>query len=515
MPLRNSERAQVIEVIESNAGLPQRIREVVLDKEIPGFDKRREITALIENELLSCGSFLRTPDGRGFFFSNSQRRIYDLEQHEFARSLTELSGLSATESFFKFAIDVLQARVLTSAQLVDVQTFSYFDPKSGLLCVSDGAGGIWIRERGGNWEEARNGDGGVFFLTEREATRFVPEFRPGGTALQWFLSRFLFANGQISADDARALLTIFILQQYFPALRKTRVIPAFLGPQGSGKTSAERLVGRLLLGPGFEVTGIRRDKEDAFVAAVSNRVVLGLDNADSRIDWLPDALALYATGQQFRLRKLYTTNEEAAYSPRAIVLLSSRDPRFNRPDVSERLLPLYFERPESYTPELPIFEELSARRGAIMGDILQQVGQIADRLEKMEAKSLPFRMADFASFGARVFEPAGKLSEWLSLLGKVESAQASFAAEGDGVLAALRLLIEREGPIEDVPVGDLYKKAKAIAEQESLPFLRNAQGFGRYLSTHKHVIEVELGVELIEVKHGGGVRAVTFKRRKP
>src|SRR5215469_2242038 len=515
MSLRESERAQVIEVIESTAALPQKIREVALDQEIPLFDKRREIATLIENELLSCGSFLRTPDGRGFFFSNSHRRIYDLEQAEFQRLLTELSGLSSTETFFKFAIDVLQAKVLTSAPLVDIQTFAHFDPKLRLLSVSNGAGGVWTRERGGDWREAHNGDNGIFFLTEREAAPFVPEFRSDRVALPWFLSTFLFANGQISPDDARVLLTIFIFHQYSPLLRKTRMIPAFVGPQGSGKTSAERLIGRLLLGSGFEVTGIRRDKEDAFVAAVSNRVVLGLDNADSRIDWLPDALALYATGQQFRLRKLYTTNEEASYSPRAILLLSSRDPQFRRPDVSERLLPLYFERPENYAPEHTIFEELSARRGAIIGDVLQQVGQIADHLTQTEAKSLPFRMADFASFGARVFEPAGKLSEWLALLGKVESAQAGFAAEGDGVLAALQLLIEREGRIEDVAVGDLYKKAKVIAEQESFPFPRTSQGFGRYLSTHKQVLELELGVELIEVRRGGGVRAVTFRRRKP
>jgi len=261
-------------------------------------------------------------------------------------------------------------------------------------------------------------------------------------------------------------------------------------------------------------TGIRRDKEDAFVAAVSNRVVLGLDNADSRIDWLPDALALYATGQQFRLRKLYTTNEEVSYSPRAILLLSSRDPQFNRPDVSERLLPLYFERPENYAPEHSIFEELSARRGAILGDILHQVGQIADLLPQTEVKSLRLRMADFASFGARVLEPLGQLSQWSALLGKVEATQAGFAAEGDGVLAALRLLIEREGPINDVSVGDLYKKTKAIAEQESFPFPRSAQGFGRYLSTHKRIVELELGVELIESRHGGGVRGVSFRPRK-
>jgi ABC-type multidrug transport system ATPase subunit len=68
------------------------------------------------------------------------------------------------------------------------------------------------------------------------------------------------------------------------------MIPCFLGGQGSGKTTAIRLIGRLLLGPTFDVTGIQRDREDAFTAAVTNRLVLGLDNVDSKIPWLPDAL---------------------------------------------------------------------------------------------------------------------------------------------------------------------------------------------------------------------------------
>jgi hypothetical protein len=515
VPLHDSERNAIIELIESRTGLPQRIREVVLDRETPLFDKKREIAALIENELRSRGSFLRTSDGRGFFFSNSERRILDLEQTEFQHTLTEVSGLSATEAYFKFTLDVLQAKVCKTAPLAEIHTFAHFDLASGFLAVSDGAGGMWTRERGGDWREARNGEGGIFFLTEPEAVPFTPEFNDGGTSLHWFLKLFLFGREGLSPDDARVLLTVFVLHQFFPPLRQTRVIPAFLGPQGSGKTTAQRLIGRLLLGGSFEVTGVQRDREDAFVASVSNRVILGLDNADSRINWLPDALALYATGQRFRLRKLYTTNEEVSYAPRAILLLSSRDPRFNRPDVSERLLPLYFERPELYRPEHQIFSELESRRGAIMGEILQRVGEIADSLPSTEAKSLPFRMADFASFGARVFEPSAKVSEWVELLKKLESAQASFAGEGDGTLSALRLLLERGEIVEDMPVGDLFRKLRAIGEEHSLPLPKTAQGFGRYITTHKRVVELELGVDLTEVRHGGGLRAVTLRRRQP
>ena len=91
-------------------------------------------------------------------------------------------------------------------------------------------------------------------------------------------------------------------------------------------------------------------------------------------------------------------------------------------------------------------------------------------------------MADFAKFGFLVFKPSGKSEAWLALLKKVESAQASFAAEGDGVLSALRLLIEREGDIEDVAFGDLFKQVRRIEETESVPLPRTAQGFGRYVN---------------------------------
>ena len=57
-----------------------------------------------------------------------------------------------------------------------------------------------------------------------------------------------------------------------------------------------RIVGRLLVGPEFDVTRLRRDREDAFVAAVCNRVVLRLhDDAVSRILFFPVRLARNAS----------------------------------------------------------------------------------------------------------------------------------------------------------------------------------------------------------------------------
>ena len=95
------------------------------------------------------------------------------------------------------------------------------------------------------------------------------------------------------------------------------------------------MIGRLLCGDPFDVSGLRRDHEDAFIAAVSNHFIVVLENAHSRIPCLEDALATYTTGQRYRVRRPYTMNEEASSSPRAILLLSSRHPQFRRPDVAD------------------------------------------------------------------------------------------------------------------------------------------------------------------------------------
>jgi hypothetical protein len=494
---------------DSDENLAAGIRRVALDKGKPNFDKRREIAQLVRRELSELGYFLRTKDNRAFFFHKVERQLYDLDHIPFRHLLTQISGLASTEGFFGFTLEVLQASANRDARLVEVHTFAYFDGDRGFLAVSNGTNGMWVRERGGKWQFRNNGDEDVLFLTDSHAKAWEPDFSEDGHALQWFLSQFMFASSQLTSEEYCTLMLVCLVQQFFPPLRKTRMIPTFLGPQGSGKSTAMRLLGRLLVGPEFDVTGLQRDREDAFIAAVCNRVILGLDNADSSIPFLPDALARYATGQRYQLRRLYTTNEEASFSPRAILMISSRDPQFNRPDVAERLLPFNFDRPREYRPEFEIFEELDKRRGALMGSLLIQAGQIADSLPEHPAKALRFRMADFASFGERVFASRGDSANWIELLRRLENAQVEFASEGDGLVDALRVLLTRER-VEEVPISQLFQRCKGVAESHGFAFPRSCQSFGRRLTSTRRVIEIELGVRFQESRVRGGQRLVSL-----
>jgi hypothetical protein len=499
---------------KDRANLRSAITCFMLDKENKDFIKRRQVADLIRQRFEQGAFFCRTKDDRLFYFSKNERRLYDLEGSAFEYLTSDITGLGKTESVYGFTLHSLKTAAARTKAL-DVHTTAHFDPATGFLAVSDAATGVWIRERHGEWRYTHNGDNGLLFLTEPDAEPFDPDFGADGLQLGWFLDQFLLArHDPLSAEDQRTLLLVNLLHGFFPALRRTRPIPGFLGPQGSGKTSGVKLQGRLIVGPRFEVTGLRREKEDAFIAALCNRVIVGFDNADTRVPWLEDALAVYATGQRYRLRRLYTTNDEVSYDPRAAILITSRDPHFNRPDVSERLLPFYFERPAKYRPEESIFSELESRRNAIWGEIFAQLAAIADYVGTCKAPPLAFRMADFAAFGWSLFALRDRAQDWIDLLGRLERAQAGFAAENDGLIEALRqLLHHRNNQIGPITTGDLYKQCAEIAETERLAFPQTAQAFGRRFTAAQRTIELELKCRFSEETGHRGQRWITLTPR--
>jgi hypothetical protein len=490
------------------------IREAALSKEITGFDKKRTIAKLIRSALLDNGHLCRTVDSQLFYFRKSERKLYDLDAREFCHLITTESGLSGSETYFRFTLDALQAeaaRLTPSA----VHTLGHYDTATGRLAVSDGGSGVWVRDRGGEWIRSHNGADGLLFFGELDSEPWEPDFPAADGAMAWFLDQFSFADhNPLAATDSASLFLVALLQQYFPILRRTRILPTFLGPQGSGKSTNMRLTGRILVGPGFDVTGVRREKEDAFVAGVTNRTVLALDNADSKIDWLEDGLATYATGLRHQLRRLYSTNDEVSYRPRAFLMLSSRDAHFRRADVAERLLMLHCKRPDAYLPEDAIFGEVERRRGAVMADVLRLLAQAADA-QQVAAPAMQFRMADYASFGWKLFRSRGREAEWVDLLRRVERTQTEFAGEGDGLIETLRLLLEqRGGAVPEIESAALFNACSEIASERGLWLPRSASGFGQKLTLMARIIEAELDVKFTDRREHGRRRIITIEPRQ-
>jgi hypothetical protein len=191
-------------------------------------------------------------------------------------------------------------------------------------------------------------------------------------------------------------------------------------------------------------------------------------------------------------------------------MLSSRDPHFRRPDVAQRLLPFYFECLDSYREESSIFDELERRRGRVWGALLGYQGRLADAIPDIHAPALKFRMADYASFGWRATRAAGQEQAWLEILQKLEAAQCQFAGEGDGMVEALRILLERDGRIGPLNSGELFLKCTEIATSCGLPIPKTPKGFGMKLTNMKPIIESELRASFVEGREHQSRRIITI-----
>ncbi len=480
------------------------------------FDKRRNIAGIAQAAFESRGTFYRTIEGRGFFFDDHEKKLHDLEQKEFGRLLTYLTGLSSTEDYFRFVIDILQSHVTRNGKMVNVYTFASYNQASGELAVSDGGSHVWFYKNG-HWRRGSNGDNGAIFLTDPNSDPWAPEFsnEDDGENLSWFLEQINFEGDDRHVLDQKALLRIWLVFLYFRSYFSIRPIPAFFGPKGSGKSTITRMIGRLHLGGEFNVTGLRADKEDAFVAGLTNSVFYVADNADSRIKWLEDGLARYATGETYRLRSLYSTNTLSSYKATAILMLTSRDPKFRRADVAERLLPFELKRFSSFREEPALFGELKKRRGRIIGDLMSLAAKAAEAIRTIPPPELSYRMADFAGFGWRIYKKRKTPRAWLGILERLEKAQTTFASEEDTVISIMRELLESGQLKSPLTTGAIFALARGIALRERIPFSNTAQGFGRKLRESERTIELELGYKIVQTSIHAGKVSIAFQKVRP
>jgi hypothetical protein len=462
-------------------------------------DRLRGISMVVDGDrkAKAC-TLIHADDDQCYLLWKPTGQLFNLDSEEYKIFLTgqlESCG-SERDGVVRYMLEVDKSDAMKQPRL-PVHTLAYYDEKSGRLAVSDGERSVWRRERYGNWEELSNGDDGLFFFTDGLADPWIPDF-DDPKALAAFTQSLCFdPNVLLKRQEQETLLQIFLLSLLFPPLARTRVIPTFLGPKGSGKTSAVRLIGRLFQGAEFDVTSLNEKNEDDYIAAICNSVILGLDNADSRVEWLEDDLAIYATGYRIRKRKLYTTNQMVSYKPRASLLLSSRDPHFRRDDVSQRLLQLYFCPPEAVKPEANVLYDFCLNRGKIMGALLSFAGLIADALAETPLPASSFRMADFAAFGHVAMMVMGRPEEWPGILRRLTDVQAHFATEGNPVVETLAVVLERSGG--ELPATDtvsLYQLCNDVAPVWAKRFFKSARSFSQVFTNMMPEIERELNVKI-------------------
>jgi hypothetical protein len=177
---------------------------------------------------------------------------------------------------------------------------------------------------------------------------------------------------------------------------------AFFGEQGTGKSTAAKIVSSLLDPSPAQLRKAPRDA-DSWVTAASGSWIVPLDNISAIPAWLSDSLCRAVTGDGDVRRQLYTDGALAVFAFRRAVVLTGIDPGAQRGDLADRLLVIDLEVIGESHRRLD--EEVADRwRDAhprVLGALLDLAVRVEQELPTIQLPRSP-RMADYARVLAAV-----------------------------------------------------------------------------------------------------------------
>ncbi|MFB6539831.1 ATP-binding protein [Streptomyces noursei] len=174
--------------------------------------------------------------------------------------------------------------------------------------------------------------------------------------------------------------------------------PFLTGPQGAGKSTAGRMLVRIIEGMSGDLRRAPKDEEN-LITAVAAGWVTALDNLSHLPPDLSDLMCCVVTGAESIKRALFTDGDVVRSRYRRPLLLTGIDVGVIRPDLAERLLPLRLERPRVRRTEAELWAEFEEALPVILGSLLD----LTVKVRAAEAETpTDLRMADFAHLCAQL-----------------------------------------------------------------------------------------------------------------
>ncbi len=208
-----------------------------------------------------------------------------------------------------------------------------------------------------------------------------------------------------SLDELRPFFNVahhgWILIRAFlvAALRPGFPLPILVatGEQGSGKSTACRVISSLIDPRTSALRGVPREARD-LIAAARNSWLVCFDNLSHLPEELADAACRLATGGGFGGRQLYSDHDEAIFdATRPLVFNAIPELGTARPDFLDRALIIEFRgmSPGTRRDEAQFWKEFAERQPRILGALLQAAVTGLRNLPGVKLEQSP-RLADFA-----------------------------------------------------------------------------------------------------------------------
>ncbi|MCX4526757.1 virulence-associated E family protein [Streptomyces sp. NBC_01551] len=179
--------------------------------------------------------------------------------------------------------------------------------------------------------------------------------------------------------------------------------PFLTGPQGAGKSTAARMLMRIVEGMTGDLRRAPKDEEN-LITAVAAGWITALDNLSHLPPDLSDLMCCIVTGAESIKRALFSDGDVYRSRYRRPLLLTGIDVGVIRPDLAERLLPLRLVRPRVRRTEAELWTEYAQKLPVILGSVLD----LTVKVRAAEADTpTDLRMADFAHLCAQLDAASG------------------------------------------------------------------------------------------------------------
>jgi hypothetical protein len=235
------------------------------------------------------------------------------------------------------------------------------------------------------------------------------------------------------------------------------------GAMGSGKTTIQRLIKRLLDPTAPEA--VRFDPRDFLQKAMHAYIVM-LDNQNTIPEWAADTLCRLVTGEADSKRRLYTDDEDVIIELRRAAILNGINVPTERGDVLDRSLVVELERiPDGDRKTEDEIWELFARKHCELLGALFDVLSRAIALKPSIKLSRRPRLADWGEYAASVYEVTGWGAEaFLRDWDEVVRVQNQATLDGSPVAQAIIKFMEDEEEYTATS-SELHSKLKVVATQ--------------------------------------------------
>ena len=484
------------------------VEEILMTKQTASRLRNKAASEVVLKELMLRGEFINHY-GQIYYWDKTASKLVAVSQKSAQWiSIVTNFGLYSSEQVNSIFHDILLAEMLykNKASQRPIHITSHYDWDKHALYID--LGGARALEITSDKQRIIPYGDVLFFSPPGRNIEFID---PGDDDYLWeALGAYT-----IQEENHKKMLYAWVLATLFASMFETKPILIIESVAGSGKTSLAKLLGRILVGPQFDVTSLS-DSIDSFMAVISRNPIVVFDNAEKINKEMLDHIAMAATGATFQKRKLYHEFDTVSAPARAWIIFTMMHNSLKRKDIVERSIIIKMERITDFKPAKSLYDKVNFQ--LIWGSIIKTAQKIVALLKEQGFVSRKetvrkIRMADFAVFMDLVCQVKGwdteELAQWWLKNTAVEALQDNlynivFLQAIDNLKAWGRKLTAKEVieemksiPLKDRDAGGIEVSRR---DKERLQSIR-PKGFWAWLDSQKENFE-QLGYRLQIFQHG-------------